>query len=223
MSLWVLGTDTNVGKTVTSAVILERYVDAGPIAYWKPISTGGDDDRDRTTLSQWVDSRITILEESYLFEPPVSPHLAARLANTQIDPERVLSDLVRHAMADQDRILLIEAAGGVLVPITNDGFLTVRLVQESTLPAVVVARSALGTINHTLLTLEALRARQIEIAGVVINGPPNEENRRAIERFGRVSTIVLPALDNSPPLPENIRDAARDFDTDGVLAPYFTG
>ena len=223
MSLWVLGTDTNVGKTVTSAVILERYVDAGPIAYWKPISTGGDDDRDRTTLSQWVDSRITILEESYLFEPPVSPHLAARLANTQIDPERVLSDLVRHAMADQDRILLIEAAGGVLVPITDDGFLTVRLVQESTLPAVVVARSALGTINHTLLTLEALRARQIEIAGVVINGPPNEENRRAIERFGRVSTIVLPALDNSPPLPENIRDAARDFDTDGVLAPYFTG
>ena len=223
MSLWVLGTDTNVGKTVTSAVILERYVDAGPIAYWKPISTGGDDDRDRTTLSQWVDSRIAILEESYLFEPPVSPHLAARLANTQIDPERVLSDLVRHAMADQDRILLIEAAGGVLVPITDDGFLTARLVQESTLPAVVVARSALGTINHTLLTLEALRARQIEIAGVVINGPPNEENRRAIEKFGRVSTIVLPALDNSPPLPENIRDTARDFDTEGVLAPYFTG
>ena len=223
MSLWVLGTDTNVGKTVTSAVILERYVDAGPIAYWKPISTGGDDDRDRTTLSQWVDSRIEILEESYLFEPPVSPHLAARLANTQIDPERVLSDLVGHAMADPDRILLIEAAGGVLVPITDDGFLTVRLVQESTLPAVVVARSALGTINHTLLTLEALRARRIEVAGVVINGPPNEENRRAIEKFGRVSTIVLPALDNSPPLPENIRDAARDFDTDGVLAPYFTG
>ena len=221
MGLWVLGTDTDVGKTVTSALILQRYVGSGPIAYWKPISTGGDDDRDRTTVSGWVDSSITILPETYVFEPPVSPHLAARLAGVEIDPEAVLTDLVQHAMSDDERVLLVEAAGGVFVPLTDDGYLSIRLVQESTLPAVVVSRSTLGTINHTLLTLEALRSRNIEVIAVVVNGPPNLENRRAIEKCGRIATLEVPTLSASPPTREGIAEAAAAFDPDGLLASFF--
>ena len=221
MGLWVLGTDTDVGKTVTSALILQRYADSGSVAYWKPISTGGDDDRDRTTVSALVGPSVTILAETYILEPPVSPHLAARLANVRIDPEAILADLVEHAMSDDDRVLLIESAGGVLVPLTDDGYLSIRLVQESTLPVVVVARSTLGTINHTLLTLEALRARNIEIVAVVVNGPKNAENRRAIEKYGRVATLEVPVLSSTPPSRTVIAKAALEFDPESLLAPFF--
>ena len=231
MSLWVLGTDTDIGKTVVSALILNRYAPSGPIAYWKPVSTGGDDDRDRSTVSGWLgdstDRPVEVLDEVYLFDPPVSPHLAARLAGTNIDTDTILAELVRHAMEDRDRTLVIEAAGGVLVPLTDDGSMTIDVVAASALPAIVVARSTLGTINHTLLTLEALRGREIQIAGVVLNGPQNTENRRAIERFGGVDVI-----DEVPPLGaegswsasrEDILRAAEDFDPDGLLAPYLGG
>ncbi len=130
-------------------------------------------------------------------------------------------------MEDRDRTLVIEAAGGVLVPLTDDGSMTIDVVAASALPAIVVARSTLGTINHTLLTLEALRGREIQIAGVVLNGPQNTENRRAIERFGSVDVI-----DEVPPLGaegswsasrEDILRAAENFDPDGLLAPYLGG
>jgi dethiobiotin synthetase len=170
-----------------------------------------------------------VLPETYRFDPPLSPHLAARQAGVEIDPERILADLVRHASADPGRNLLIEGIGGLLVPLTGRGYLLIHLIAESALPVVLVARSTLGTINHTLLSLAALRDRRIEIAGVVMNGPPDRHNREAIESFGKVAVIAeIPPLaegwdgqGEAKPARSAILAAAKQFDTNRKLIKYF--
>lgn len=220
MSLVVVGTDTEVGKTVASAVLLARYGRRHRLAYWKPLATGADDERDTEHVKRWVGHLVDILPESYLFGRPLSPHLAARLERRSIDPERVLEDLVRHALADSRRNLVVEGVGGLLVPITDGGYLFAQLVQELSLPTLLVARSTLGTINHTLLTLEAMRRRDLSVAGVVLVGPRNKENRRAIERFGDVA--VVGEIDWLKRLGrKSIENAARRFDVRARLKPYF--
>ena len=98
MSLVVIGTDTEVGKTVVSAVVLARYARGRKLAYWKPIATGAEGDTDTELVRKWVGHRVDILDEAYLYDPPVSPHLAARLASRPIDPELVLAQLVEHGL-----------------------------------------------------------------------------------------------------------------------------
>lgn len=219
MSLIVVGTDTEVGKTVVSALVLARYGRRQPLAYWKPIATGAADERDADRIRRWVGHLVEVLPETYLFDPPLSPHLAARLAGKTIDPDRVLEHLVHHGLADRRRNLVIEGVGGVLVPLTENGYLLINLLQDLHLPCVVVARSTLGTINHSLLTLEALKRRDIAIAGVVLNGPRNRENRRAIERFGEVRVIAevepIGRLGRAA-----LTRAARRFDTRANLKKY---
>jgi malonyl-CoA O-methyltransferase len=118
-------------------------------------------------------------------ERPVSPHLAARLAGVRIDIESLAEEL---AGEPADARWVVEGAGGVLVPVSETD-LMVDLMILLALPVVIVARSTLGTINHTLLTIEALRARGLRPAGAVLVGPPNPENREAIERHGRVAVV----------------------------------
>jgi dethiobiotin synthetase/malonyl-CoA O-methyltransferase len=223
MSLLVLGTGTDVGKTVVSAVVLARYGRKFRLAYWKPIATGaasGATHSDAGCVRRWVGHLVEVLPETYSFDPPLSPHLAARLAGAAIDPERVLADLVRHGLADRRRSLVIEGVGGLLVPLTEPGYLLSHLAADMHLPCLLVAQSGLGTINHTLLTLEALRSRSIELAGVVLSGRRNPENRAAIERFG--SATVVGEVDFLPRLGrKGIEAAARRFDRRGVLARYF--
>jgi dethiobiotin synthase len=220
MSLVVVGTDTGVGKTVTSAVLLARYGRRFRLAYWKPIATGASEGRDGARVERWVGDLAVVLPETYLFDPPVSPHLAARWARRPIDPERVLADLVRHGIEDRRRTLVIEGLGGLLVPLEDRGYLLADLLAAFDLPCLLVARSTLGTINHTLLTLEAMRARRLELAGVALVGPPHRENRTAIEKLGGVRVVAeidrLPRLDR-----RTIRAAARRFDTRGRLRPFF--
>lgn len=220
MSLWVLGTDTGVGKTVISAMILHRYGGEHRLAYWKPVSTGGNADRDRTTVAGIAPSSIAILDETYLLELPASPHLAARKENVVIDPQRLIGDLQRHVHGDPQRGVVIEGAGGVMVPLNDRGDRYIDVIAATGLPVVVVARSSLGTINHTLLTLEALRTRDVEVLGVVINGPPDPENCSAIRTFGEVAVLA-----EVPPLTGAlsaalIAGAAEDFDADGILADW---
>jgi malonyl-CoA O-methyltransferase len=219
-ALAVVGTDTGVGKTVVSAILAISWAARGiaeGVAYWKPVATGGfpgDPDRDAATVARLVGPEVEVLPEVYLFPDPLSPHLAARLAGAAIDPARVLADLERHRSVP-GRALVVEGVGGLLVPFTDDGYLLADLLVAARLPCLLVARSTLGTINHTLLSLEALRARDLAIAGVVLGGPPNRENRRAIERLGRV-----PILAEVPPLTldrAGIAAAARDFDPEGRL------
>ncbi len=220
MSLFVTATGTEIGKTVACAVILARYGPQLRLGYWKPIATGAVDGRDTQEVKRLSGHVADVLEESYLFDPPLSPHLAARRARRAIVPDRILEELVAHALEDRERSLVIEGIGGVLVPITDSGYMVSHLARDLHLPCVVVASSALGTINHTLLTLEALRAREIDIAGVILNGPRNRDNRRAIEQHGKVTVVgeiePLRRLTRA-----SVRGAARRFDRRARLKRYF--
>ena len=185
--LFITGTDTGVGKTVTSAALLLRYRSAAPLRYWKPVQTGIEQDDDTREVQRLTGCQAA---DGLRLRHPVSPHLAARRSGVTIET----GDLLRMLPAESGDAWIVEGAGGVLVPL-NDRDLMIDLMQALALPVVVVARSSLGTINHTLLTLEALRARSLPIAGVVISGPRNPDNREAIERYGRIAVIgELPPL-----------------------------
>ena len=220
MSLVVVGTDTEVGKTVVSAVVLGRYARRHRLAYWKPIATGAEGDTDTGLIRRWVGHRVEVLDEAYLYDPPVSPHLAARQDSRPIDPELILSQLVQHGLDDPRRNLVVEGIGGLHVPITSQGYLLSNLLQDMHLPCLLVARSGLGTINHTLLSLEAIRKRKLELAGVIMVGPPDKENKAAIESYGDVRVTAelewIPRLGRA-----SIEKAARRFDTRGRLKRYF--
>ena len=220
MSLAISGTDTGVGKTVVSALILARYgKPAGRLAYWKPVATGAERDRDTIFVRTRVGDRVEVIDEEYRFNPPVSPHLAARLQGVEIDLGRLKAAWGRHA-ADRERALVVEGVGGLLVPLNDRGDLLADLIKILGIPVAIVARTALGTINHTLLTVEAARRRGIEVAGLIMNGPPSPENREAIERFAdvRVLAEVAPLRGGQNPSKAAIVEAARAFDPEGLLA-----
>ncbi len=219
MSLVVVGTGTEIGKTITCALLLSRYAGTSKLTYWKPIATGSSEERDTQVIERLCGPEVDILQELYLFEPPVSPHLAARLAGRRIDPERVLKALETYQQENDGRTLIIEGIGGLLVPLTSNGYLLADLLDEMALPCLLVGSSTLGTINHTLLTIEALRSRELVLVGVVLNGPPHDENRRAIEEFGGVQIVSeiepLPILS-----PESVLQASRGFDRKALLESY---
>jgi malonyl-CoA O-methyltransferase len=174
--VFVTGTDTGVGKTVVSAALVRALRPVG-VGYWKPVQTGIEQDNDTETVRQLAAcAPVEIWDRGVRLERPVSPHLAARLAGRPLTVAGVTAD----APVDARRFWVVEGAGGVLVPL-NDRELMVDLMAALDLPIVIAARSGLGTINHTLLTVEALRMRSLPIAGIVLVGEPNPENRAAID------------------------------------------
>jgi dethiobiotin synthase len=177
---FVTGTDTGIGKTLVSALLCAA-LDA---IYWKPIQTGTREGTDRATvirLARLPESRT--VPEAYRFAPPVSPHLAAMRAGVRIEFRKIKMPLI-----GPGENLIVEGAGGVLVPI-NKKQLMVDLMAHLNLPVVLVARTALGTINHTLLSLAALREAGVDVCGVVLSGKANDDNLRAIERYGKADVV----------------------------------
>jgi dethiobiotin synthase len=235
--IFVTGTDTNVGKTVVSAALLVRYRNEAPLKYWKPIQTGvgHDDDTAEVARLAGVAARKgppyteEILDTGVRLPHPVSPHLAAHLAGTRITV-RSLVETIRTADADvraahgEPRAAhgeakprwIVEGAGGMLVPI-NERETMADLMHALDLPVLIVARSTLGTINHTVLTIEGLRRRMLRVAGVVMVGDPNDENRLAIEKYGAAEVLAqMPRFD--PLTPGALeRWVESDFDRSGVL------
>jgi dethiobiotin synthase len=185
--LFVTGTDTGVGKTVTAAALMHRFRGVGPLRYWKPIQTGIEIDDDTATVRRLgACSAEEIFDQGVRLPKPVSPHLAAQWAGQQID----LAELRGLVGNDDDATTwIVEGAGGLLVPI-NESQTMADWIACLALPVLVVARSGLGTINHTLLTLEALQARPLRVVGVMMIGEPNADNRAAIERYGHVPVVV---------------------------------
>ena len=176
---FVTGTDTDVGKTLVSAWLL-LHLDAD---YWKPVQAGTDPETDAMTVRRLTELPATrILPEAYVLAEAIAPHEAARRAGIGID-------MAKLAAPRSDRPLVVEGAGGLMVPLT-DKACVIDLATELNLPVILVARSTLGTINHTLLSLEAIRRRGLPLAGVVINGPETPHNRAAIERYGQVEVIA---------------------------------
>ncbi|NUB12778.1 dethiobiotin synthase, partial [Azospirillum brasilense] len=184
--VFVTGTDTGVGKTLVSAC-LARAWDA---AYWKPLQTGLKDEAgDTPTVTALADLPAErVHPPAYALAEPLSPHAAAELESVAIDADAL-------ALPDTDRPLVVEGAGGLMVPVTEDVFI-IDLIARFGLPVVLVARSTPGTINQPRPFQEALRARGLAVAGVVLNGLPNPGNRAAIERFGKVRVLAeTPTLD----------------------------
>jgi malonyl-CoA O-methyltransferase len=177
--VFVTGTDTGVGKTAVSAALMVRYRGA---RYWKPIQTGPEDDT-AEVLRLSSSPREAAYFHGARLRDPVSPHLAARHAGTRIDLPFLTADLKESAGP-----WIVEGAGGALVPV-NESDLMVHLMERLGLPVVVVARTTLGTINHTLLTIEAVRARRLHVAGVVMVGEPDADNRAAIAEYGNVAML----------------------------------
>jgi dethiobiotin synthase len=182
---FVTGTDTDVGKTVVAAWLVARLGGA----YWKPVQAGTDPETDSDTVRRLAGvGQDRILPEACVLPDALAPHEAARRAGLAID----MAKLVPPA---SDRPLVVEGAGGLMVPLGEQSYV-IDLARDLDLPLILVARSTLGTINHTLLSLEAIRRRGLPLAGVVINGPETPHNRAAIERYGRVQIIAeIPRLD----------------------------
>jgi dethiobiotin synthase len=216
--IFVTGTDTNVGKTVVAAALVRRYRLHGAVTYWKPVQTGIEQDDDTASVRRLAAARNEeVFSDGVRLPRPVSPHLAARLSGSRIEIE-TLVDLV--AARPPTTRWIVEGAGGVLVPL-NDSQLMIDLIGRLGLPAVIVSRSGLGTINHTLMTIEALRRRTIRVAGVVMVGSPDQENRMAIERYGAVSVLAeLPLLESLTP--ETLAAwVDESCDRSGRLAEFF--
>ena len=180
--LIVTGTDTGIGKTVFAAGLAAAL----KAAYWKPIQSGLEDGADAETARSLGVRHI--LPEAYRLTQPLSPHRSAELDGVTIDVDRL-------ALPAGDRPLVIEGAGGVLVPVTRS-LLFADLFARWDASAILVARTALGTINHSLLSIEALRARGVSILGIAFAGDANEDNEATIAQIGGVRRLGrLPRID----------------------------
>jgi dethiobiotin synthetase len=209
--VFVTGTDTEVGKSVVAASVCAALAARGEqVAAFKPVVTGLDEapglfGRDHELLASAANSGQAPDEVApHRFGPPVSPHLAAELAGVELDFDELILAAGAAAAEAGAEILVAEGVGGLLVPLTREH--TVRdLAAALGLPLVIAARPGLGTISHTLLTIEAARAAGLSIAGVVITPWPDDpsamlrSNRETIARLGSVDVCTLPRLPDGSP------------------------
>jgi dethiobiotin synthetase len=182
--IFVAGTDTNVGKTIASAWLCMQL----QAHYFKPIQSGvalekpyTDSDFIRDFMHKQKQQHLRVFTEIYCFEHAVSPHLAAQYANQNIEIERIEIPKVGN--------LIIEGAGGVYVPINKHQYI-IDLIHYLNIPVIVAARSCLGTINHTLLTIKALRDYKITILGIILIGEQNMHNKQAIEQYSNLNVLA---------------------------------
>lgn len=206
---FVSGTDTGSGKTVVAAAIAAALRAGGErVAAFKPVVTGTDEPADR----DWPPDHVLLAAAAggtpesvtpLTYGPAVSPHLAARLADRPLDPARLRAAFA--AAAAGAEVVVAEGVGGLLVPLTDGGWLVRDFARDTGLPLVIAARPGLGTINHTLLTLAAARAAGLRVAGVVLGPWPaapsamEADNRATIERLGEVETATLPRIRRGEP------------------------
>jgi 8-amino-7-oxononanoate synthase len=205
----VTGTDTGVGKTAVASMLLGIAAREYDAAYWKPVQTGRDADDDTNTIRARFEGweRVTVSDATFAFPDPIAPRDAAARAGARIDSATILrsaGELHRSARernitipggATRGALLVVEGAGGLLVPL-DDGVSQDQVFADLRLPAVVVARTGLGTINHTRLTLEALAARRIPLHAIVLFGAEHRENQRTLAEYappGKVLWVSPPA------------------------------
>ena len=198
MKLFITGISTDVGKTIASAIITEAL----EADYWKPIQAGDLDNSD----SHFIKSKITnqksiIFPNAYQFNTPASPHLAAELEGITIDLKNIIEPKTTNH-------LVIEGAGGVFVPLNNTD-LVIDLIQPD-YKVIVVSRHYLGSINHTLLTIEALKSRNLKVAGIIFNGNENTATETII--LNKTGLKCIGRIENEPYFdPTVIREYADLF------------
>jgi len=224
--LFVTGTDTGAGKTAVAGAIVAALRARGErVAAYKPVVTGLDEPaqpgwpRDHELLAAAAGVAAAAVAPR-TFGPPVSPHLAAELAGVELDIDAMVVAASAAAAEAGADVLVAEGVGGLLVPLTRER--TVRdLASALALPLVVAARPGLGTINHTLLTLEAARAAGLAIAGVVMTPWPRQpsvmerSNRATVARLGATAVATLPPLPDGSP--ESLAAGGAQLPVDGWL------
>jgi len=183
---FITGIGTDVGKTLVAAVVAEAL----QADYWKPIQCGELESTDSMRVLDWISNNKTVIhQESYRLKGYMSPHAAAKLENIEINIQSIV-------LPDINNTLIIEGAGGLMVPINNNA-LILDLIVHLDAEAIVVSENYLGSINHSLLTLEVLKSRGVRIAGVIFNGDVNEKTESVILEYsgakllGRISREQL--------------------------------
>jgi len=181
----ICGTDTDVGKTIVSSFFVQGLKGI----YWKPIQSGTEEGTDTKTVCNLLTLQPNrYLAERYKFKAPVSPHWAAEQESDFIEPSNLI-------LPDLDELIIIETAGGLMVPL-NRNWLQIDQLKAWGAPIILVARTGLGTLNLTLLSLEALKQRNLDVLGIVLNGPPHKDNPKTLEQFGDTKILAsLPIFD----------------------------
>lgn len=204
MTIVVTGTDTDIGKTVFAAGLTAAL----GARYWKPVQAGLADGSDAASVVTLGVPADRVLPEAYRLTTPCSPHLAAEIDRVTIDPDRL-------ALPQLDGPLVVEGAGGVMVPVTRD-LIFADLFARWNKPVVLVARTGLGTINHSLLSIEALRSRGVPILGIAFVGDAVEDSEATIATLGKVRRLGrLPRLE-----PLNAATLAEAFAANFDLAVF---
>ncbi len=197
---FITGTDTGVGKTV-AAGIFAKIKEAD---YWKPVQAGDLHDTDSHKIARWLPG-TTIHPEKYRLQTPASPHYAARLDGVRI----ALNDFQLPA---SDKPVVVEGAGGLLVPLNDAGDTMLDLMEHLNLPVVLVSKNYLGSINHTLMSIACLKARSLPIAGLIFNGKENKETTSVILKISKLKCLgTIPEW--AAVTPETIRSFAAEHRT----------
>jgi dethiobiotin synthetase len=198
MKIFVTGIGTDVGKTIASSIITESL----QADYWKPIQAGDLDNSDSHKIERYISNDKTVIHpNSYKLNTPASPHLAAEIDGITISIEKI-------SAPETENHLVIEGAGGLFVPLNNQDTI-VDLIQ-SDYKVVVVSRHYLGSINHTLLTIEALQNRKIAIAGIIFSGEKNDATESII--LSKTGIKLIGRIEQEPYFDQNvIKDYADQF------------
>ncbi|MDB0062690.1 dethiobiotin synthase [Crocinitomicaceae bacterium] len=182
---FISGIGTDVGKTVVSAIVAQSLA----ANYWKPIQAGDLDNTDSIKVARLCNETVHVLPEKYRLKTPMSPHGAAEIDQVEIKS----SDFeVPHF----DNTLIIEGAGGMMVPLHNDGLLLIDVLAEKKWPVILVSRHYLGSINHTLLSVDALKKRNIPILGIIYVGEEHQSTEKIISSVSQIPVLGrIPMVD----------------------------
>lgn len=203
MKLFITGISTDVGKTIASAVIVEALNSD----YWKPIQAGDLENSDSMKLKSLISINVSkIFDNSYKLNTPASPHYAAEIDNITIDLKKIIEPKTHNH-------LVIEGAGGLFVPLNNDNCI-IDLIQPD-YKVVIVSRHYLGSINHTLLTIEALKSRNINIAGIIFSGDENQATESII--LSKTNINFIGRINQEPYFDKNVIVEYADLFRENLL------
>lgn len=203
MKIFVTGIGTDVGKTIVSAIITQAL----EADYWKPIQAGDLNQSDTHKVKAYVSNlKTTFFKNSYALNTPASPHLAAEMDGITIDLKKIIEPKTKNH-------LVVEGAGGIFVPI-NSKETIIDLIQ-SDYKVIVVSRHYLGSINHTLLTIEALKNNNIKVAGIIFNGPENKATESII--LSKTNVNFIGRLEEEPYIDVNVINEYADLWRENLL------
>ena len=203
MKLFITGIGTDVGKTITSAIITQAL----EADYWKPIQAGDLDNSDSHKIKSHIsNSKSQIFENSYKLNTPASPHLAAKIDGITIDLKQIIEPKTLNH-------LVIEGAGGLLVPL-NDNDTIIDLIKDD-YKIILVSRHYLGSINHTLLSFEALKSRNLKVAGIIFSGDENQASEEII--LNKTQAKFIGRIDNEPYFDQNVIQYYADLFRENLL------